>query len=362
MNARDALSTFAERRVDVVSTIDHPFPSPPVFLIDGHRRLFAKHPVNCLILNWDVSNPDDRRYRYDLVTDTGLVAKVRELYHYTPKTPYAIQSLSSTPWRLLLRAFDAASVELIKTGRLRRDCAGELRIRAEELIALLQTKQVAVPWIHTRHVLTTIYSILQRNELVSFIENNYQGYWNSWITKDWIPWCIENPPTGMSLRELCASGTFQRRVFRSVDGSECVEAGADSAPKELAAALRQGALIPSLELFYWSLAIGGVKHYGSDRDFFHRLSVQTGDESIKLLQLTEQGRDCERFLEFDSDVAVPLTVSGESFSAAQGEHTSSKLTRVTSMPAALILLGEKLRTLVDNLFAGHNSAQAVPPI
>ena len=92
----------------IISTIDHSYTSPPIHLFDGHLNLLQKYGSNVLILNWDVSLPSERTYRYDLITDTGLIAKISDLYHYKLDTPYSIQNFNLKPWELLPQYIEIA--------------------------------------------------------------------------------------------------------------------------------------------------------------------------------------------------------------------------------------------------------------
>jgi len=68
--------------IEIISTIDHPYTSPPSHIFDAHNYLMEEYGNKILIVNWDVSLPGERTYRYDLITDTGLIAKFPLLYHY----------------------------------------------------------------------------------------------------------------------------------------------------------------------------------------------------------------------------------------------------------------------------------------
>lgn len=84
--------------IRVISTIDHPYTSPPSHLFDAHNYLMNEYGDNILILNWDVSLPGERTYRYDLITDTGLIAKLPLLYHYRIDNFYCNQTFNKEPF------------------------------------------------------------------------------------------------------------------------------------------------------------------------------------------------------------------------------------------------------------------------
>ncbi len=80
--------------IEIISTIDHPYTSPPSHIFDAHSYLMEKYGDKILIVNWDVSLPGKRTYRYDLITDTGLIAKFPLLYHYNTEDFYCNQSFN----------------------------------------------------------------------------------------------------------------------------------------------------------------------------------------------------------------------------------------------------------------------------
>ena len=76
---------------EIISTVDHPYVSPPIRLLDSHRKLLKLHKKQRVcVLNWDVSQPNDRTYRYDLQIDLGFIIKNKSLFLFNEKEPYAL--------------------------------------------------------------------------------------------------------------------------------------------------------------------------------------------------------------------------------------------------------------------------------
>lgn len=92
---RDKFYHFTGKNFDLVSTIDHPYASPPIRLIDGHNSLKKIKDTNQLIpliCIWDVNSPDINRYRYDLSFDTGLMNnKDDNFFIFSDKLFYPLQ-------------------------------------------------------------------------------------------------------------------------------------------------------------------------------------------------------------------------------------------------------------------------------
>jgi len=64
---RSQFSTITGMDFEIISTIDHPYVSPPMRLVNGHALLYEKSKkAKICILNWNVSQPNDRTYNYDM--------------------------------------------------------------------------------------------------------------------------------------------------------------------------------------------------------------------------------------------------------------------------------------------------------
>ena len=137
----------------IVSTVDHPYTSPPIYLFDAHLHLMQTYSSDVLILNWDVSSPGDRTYRYDLITDTGLVAKLLNLYHYEPGISYNKQTLNQKPWNLLPQCIIIAAKTLKNKYQLSEKSYIYLQERAFIALDLAKKAYHATPWIYTRNLL-----------------------------------------------------------------------------------------------------------------------------------------------------------------------------------------------------------------
>src|SRR5947209_10482963 len=174
------------RDISVVSTIDHPYPSPPIHLFDGHLRLRRKYGDGVLVLNWDVSHPLDRFYRYDLITDTGLIAKQPALYHYQLDKSYSEQQFDPTPFLLLPQCIELAISALQVRRKLSDQFAFELVTRALDIVKQAESiYSIGIkPWSYTAALLKAYYRRLDQPELYALIEHQYSNYWLSTFTND----------------------------------------------------------------------------------------------------------------------------------------------------------------------------------
>lgn len=341
--------------VKVVSTIDHPYPSPPIHLFDGHLQLQRKYGDRVLIMNWDVSSPLDRFYRYDLITDSGLIAKQPRFYHYQLDMPYSDQRFNPSPWLLLPRCIERAASVLQAKRKLSDQFVGDLVARALDIVKQSEAVYSSdiQPWQYTAGLLKMYYEKLQQPQLRALlIERQYCNYWMSPITRKWIPWCLMNVDGAMAFRELQAKGIFRRATFRlrSIEGSS------ENIPEDLgkiAEAVAQGFLVPSLDVFYWSLAIAHIPHYGNDFGFFARLASAVGDPSFEALQHTKDEEDCRRFLKFDADYGILLDIEDDDVRQSKRINQPVKLTRVTSFSSVLVALGSEATEMLQDYANGR---------
>jgi len=325
---QNLLFQFSGKIFDVVSTLDHPYTSPPIHLLDAHLNLLEKFGSNVLILNWDVSLPGERTYRYDLITDTGLIAKLPNLYHYQTKIPYSNQTFNPDPWNILPQCITTAVKTINSKYRLRKNVSDGLEKRALVILDIAKKSYKTAPWLYTRNILMQFYLLFGKPQLYGFIEKQYANYWLSPIMTKWIPWCILNVDGTLSIQNLIKNKLFVRNPFRNTKQQE-LNILLSQNTKSLTKKISNGEITPSFDVFLWSLAIGEIKHYGNDFGFFQRLSDFTGIKSIAKLQLTKPNNDGVPFMKLFKDYAVLLTIDqhGEVFPSSY-PYQPSKPTRI----------------------------------
>jgi hypothetical protein len=238
----------------------------------------------------------------------------------------------------------------------------QLAARAHEVLHLSTSSfdMGLAPWQYTGNLLQKYYERLEQPELKSLIRSQYSYYWRSPIMTQWIPWCIKNTTGSLAFASLLSKGAFTRAPLRRSDESlpqlsemlPSPELAAESAPD----LITEGRLIPSLDVFLWSLAVAGIRHYGNDRGFFARLSMFCSEPSIANLQLTGAKEDCRRFINLDQDYGILLDIDEPSQArVALRVSSPSKLTRISSFGSAFVLAGDALITLLARYRRGEFS-------
>lgn len=330
------------RKFDVISTIDHPYTSPPIHLFDAHLNLLQKYGSNVLVLNWDVSLPGERTYRYDLITDTGLIAKSSNLYHYKLGISYYNQHFNSEPWELLPQYIGIAIKVISDKYHLPQISRQQIQYRVFNALNLAQKSYQSEPWLYTRNLLMNFYLFFNRPELSAFIERQYANYWLSPFMIKWIPWCILNVDGSLSLYHLLENKIFLRNPFRIVNqkNSDHIEVQKIQDLSILVKKISEGAIIPSFDVFLWSLAVAGIKHYGNDFGFFQKLSNITGIKTIADLQLTKYGEDATRFLGLATDYGVLFDNNSNKITVSNNPYHLSKITRINSFSSLYVIGGD----------------------
>lgn len=329
---------IVDSNIEIISTIDHPYTSPPSHIFDAHSYLMEKYGDKILIMNWDVSLPGERTYRYDLITDTGLIAKFPLLYHYNTENFYCNQSFNRVSL-LNLNCCINLSLEILKI----KYCLPENKINSiqnycDQIINLSQLSHNPTPWIYTKNLLINFYQLVERDNMANFIKNQYCNYWLSKIMIKWIPWCINNVEGELSVNNLIKNGVIVRTPFRL----NCkVDENLDLNKKNnLIKLIIKGDIIPSFDVFLWSLYIAGIKHYGNDFGFFNRLGIYLKNNKVNDYQISIPGKDAVKILTLDKDYGILFEIkeNGEILQS-QKHYQNSKGSRINSLFAAVIFGG-----------------------
>lgn len=329
------------RKFGTISTVDHPYTSPPIHLFDAHLNLLNTYGSDVQVLNWDVSLPGDRTYRYDLITDTGLIAKTSNLYHYRLDVPYNNQIFDPNPWALLPQYIPVAMKMISEKHHLSRVTIQETQERAFNVINIAHESYHPEAWLYTRNLLKNYYLLFDKPELSNFISHQYTNYWMSSFMADWIPWCILNANGPLSFYKLLNSDIFLRTPFRHVKQGYLEDSEIQD-PVVLIEKIRNGLVIPSFDIFLWSLTIAQINHYGNDFGFFERLSKFTGIESIAQLQVTKTGEDAKRFLKLSMDYGILFKTVPKTNEIIPSNYHPAKSTRINSFSSLYVIGGESV--------------------
>lgn len=362
---KEKLSYFLGRRVDAISTIDHPYASPPVRLIDGHHRvqsLFerAGHPLICI---WDVNAPDVRSYRYELCFDTGLLSgRDRSRLIFTDHASYPLQKPQSIDFLEQRERFRFVLGQLHdRTGQY-RICRENLFLKNFDVLAAVYeetTKNASNGTDFYQKLLQRFYVLLGFDDLAAFVRDSFYPFFGSPIMQRWIPYCIQETreePFGFA--NLLKAGLFKKPYFRTMLlprgtpgeflDKEYVLRNLD----EILSDMAKNVLVPTYEILFWTLFLSDIPHFGNDYGFFDRLKKTLDHLNVlhsdRQIQLTQHKEDSQFIVKFEKDRSFSYFVRDNHRTARR--NNSLKSSKISSLPALYLHLGRDLGPLIKNIF------------
>jgi len=330
---------------DVVSTVDHPFVSPPIRLVSSHTMLqqMSRKKKIC-ILNWDVSQPNNRTYRYDNQIDLLIVGKNRQLLMFDESLPYVLQKSNVVDLALYSKIF-FQSLDKMQADRRISSLEAERLTRNfnflySNVIDVMMGGDGRLIKNYTQNFLHNFYNMIQLEELAEFVNYNYQYYFNSELMTKWIPFCLRNSPSKKSITRLMEEGVILRRPFRAVDKAGIdVDNIRNESILEIARFIEESRIIPSIDIFYWSMELAGKKHFGNDYNFFERYSDLLHKKISTQITNRNDNPDSFNLYQVEEDYGMIHNNNKLSYPRVGAK---SKLTRINSMNSVYILKGEKL--------------------
>lgn len=356
---------FTNRTFDLVSTFDHPYASPPIRLVDGHNNLkkISDVGVKPLILIWDVNFPNINSYRHELVFDTGIFSnRDKNFFIFSPKTLYPLQKPKMVDFLDLRRR------TLLIKARL-RNLSNETKLDNNQQFIDNFDKLITIYKKTISHsdngidfyqeLLKQLYVLIGFDDLSNFVGDSFYSYFNSQITQKWIPYCIqETKNSSIGFFNLLNAGLFKKPYFRNIDIKNEDNKLSDPAYviKNIDMILRDienQILIPSYEIFFWTLFLAGIKHYGNDFGFFKKINVLADRYGYKLftssLQLTEHNKDCQNIIQFEKDRSFNCFLKNGKYVIKK--NNPLKISRISSFAALYCHLGEDLGKFIRDIFS-----------
>lgn len=340
----------------VMSTIDHAYISPPVRLLHSHKLLYevSKYkPVT--ILNWDVSQPNERTYRYDMQLDLMVIGRSKEHFLFSEGSPFATQVPHKLELDTYEKKFEMILDNLQATNKFSKEAVDQIHTNYTVLKEQVLDKIIKDDYLlpdYTKKSLININRLLKRNDIADFIDANYFYYFNSRLMTEWIPYCIETITGPRSIEKVFEAGIFGRRIFRYADGKTDDSEVNDLSylleyKKHITSLVRDCKLIPSIELLYWSLEYAGIQHFGNDYEFFERYGEYLGEQLSN--QLTTVSDDGSNYFEMKEDYGVSIDPCSGKY-LTKNSKSSVKHTRINSIYGIYILLGSKMLAINNTNF------------
>lgn len=355
------------KNFDIIATIDHPYASPPIRLLDGHYRLnkISNQGKNVLICVWDVNFPDINRYRYELVFDTGILSsRDKDFFIFTDKVFYPLQSPRLINFNELEKRMQFILNEL-------NDISWDLKnIRNKNFlenfwklveIYIKTIKNSENGTVFYQNLIKQIYKLIGFSELANFVTGYFQPYFGSDIIQKWISYCIkETKKEHFGFLNLLNLGLFKKPYFRSLTLCNIEELSdikyINKNINQILEMLENKNLIPSYEIFFWTLFLADIKHYGNDYGFFSKLNdcfLKLGLNTNNKIQLTEHNKDCLNIVQFEKDRSFNCFLNNGRYIVKK--NNPIKDSRISSFTALYCHMGNELSVVVKNIFESRNT-------
>ncbi|MCA9387354.1 hypothetical protein KC669_04945, partial [Candidatus Dojkabacteria bacterium] len=318
------------KEIDIISTVDHVYGSPPIRLVDSHNTLSALD-ANVMVLLWDTIIPNIHKYKSELILDSSIFSANEvdyflfdpERYYFEDfvKLPEFSKQISETETTLKRLSFKGSIIDLYIE-------------RLIELVNLFRcniqnNKTSSEFYISNLVDLYTKFSLPKA--LIDLVSSRMQSLFYSPILSEFLPEIIlltDNEPFGLK-NLISKTSLFKDPLFRNIKSKEKItkeEFLTDS--KRIIDALKEQFILPSHEIVLWSLALSDIKHYGNDFGFFCNFQSILDNLAIKnnlhKLQLTLPKQDGKNFIEFENSYSFILIGN-------KLIRTNTKISRVTNL-------------------------------
>lgn len=355
---REKFYKYTNKAFDVVSTIDHPYSSPPVRLIDGHNNLkiLSNWGLKPLICIWDVNFPNAGNYRYELALDTGILSiKDEKFFIFSDKLLYPLQKPKLIDFQELQKRMRLVLENLRNLPKKSKIIRDRKFIENFEKIADIYAKTINNSENGTffyQNLVKSLYNFIGLSDLANFTAKFFQPYFDGPISQEWIPYCIQetkDEPYGFF--NLLEMGLFKKPYFRTATyNSNEILFDKDNI-NTLLRLIRNKTLIPSYQIFFWTLFLAQIKHFGNDHGFFGRLNaaiVQSGFRFPNNIQVTEHNKDFNNIIQFEKDQSFNCSLKNDIYIIKKNNPV--KNSRITSIPALYCHLGNSLNGIVIDIF------------
>jgi hypothetical protein len=356
---RNKLYNYTNRVFDLVATIDHPYASPPIRLIDGHYKLkmLIENGLTPYICIWDATNPDVDRHRYDLIMDTGVFnTRDRNFYIFDDRILYPLQKP---------RLIDFAEIKKRVGLILSRLAISNSRVFLDNLEIVIDIYQRNIDKSINgtqfyQNLLSDFYTMLQFNDLAEFINKYSISYFLNSIITDWIPFCLkETKEESFGILSLFKKGLFKRRCFRHIteDKNTIIDVlDINNDFDQILSLLKSRVLIPSCEVFFWTLALADIKHFGNDYGFFNRLK-QIFPNFSNQIQLTQHNQDSSYIVRFAKNRSFSCFIKNGQYVIQK--NSPVKTSRISSIPAIFCHVGNYLGNIIRDILVEHTESQKI---
>lgn len=349
---------YINKTFDVVSTIDHPYVSPPVRLIDGHNNLkmLNDRGLSPLICIWDVNFPNANNYRYELALDTGILSlKDENFFIFSDKFLYPLQQPKLIDFQELKKRVRLVLENLHNLQNKSKIIRDAKFVKNFEKIADVYAETIKNSSDGTsfyQNLLKNIYNLTGLSDLANFTADFSQPYFAGPISQEWIPYCIqETKDEPYGLFNLLETGIFKKLYFRTTTYNNDEILFDKENINNILHLIKNKNLIPSYQIFFWTLFLADIKHFGNDYGFFDKLNKVIAGYSFQFpdnIQITKHNEDSNNIIQFEKDGNFSCSIKNDTYIIKKNNPV--KNSRISSVPALYCHLGNDLNKIIIDIF------------
>ena len=346
---RNLLEKTTDIKCNVISTIDHVFGSPPLRIIDSHQRLM-KMGKSTIIL-WDITQPNIHKYRADLIVDLGFyTSKNPKFFLYESRKFYHKGKLLLPDFSLQLKLLNQVLTRnLIRLNIAQKKAYIQRALNLVKIYNKNLKKCTKVSQFY-KSLLINLYNLLGLTDLAKYITKNMVPLSESGIIDKFLPELIiktKDKPFGL-LNLIANTEYLNKPYFRNISNQKLnfdlnnKRQLLDNIDK-VTDLLRNGALLPKNQIYFWAWSLCGIKHFGNDYGILEKLEnvFKSINVSIKTskLQLTQPKKDGINFIQFKNIQSYSLGNPRSRVVKFNMLHTKSS--RVTNMCTVYLHSGKE---------------------
>ena len=198
-------------------------------------------------------------------------------------------------------------------------------------------------------------------DLATFITESFQPYFGSVIIQKWIPYCIkETKNDQFGFLNLLNLGLFKKPYFRNLTSENTKELSnieyINKNIDKILKMLENKNLIPSYEIFFWTLFLADIYHFGNDYGFFNKLNDLFSKIGLNIndkIQLTEHNKDCLSIIQFEKDRSFNCILNNRQYFIKK--NNPIKDSRISSFTALYCHMGDDLGLVIKDIFKNKNT-------
>ncbi len=297
---------------DIISTIDHPYPSPVIRVYSSHNILLEeyqdKNNQKVLNLVWDTLIPEKDKKHLSKYINLSIIENKKEYKIYSNSKNYFLNKINKEVGFL-----DKIYNDFLLTAKKRTVTFKEVndKIIINNLKEILNIYRKSI--INSKNsyelyvnILSEFYILTDNKDLSNFILNNSKSLYLSNFY-DWVAYIIElTLNTKYDLRKFYQKG-YDKKFFRDYLTNETIYL--DNNIEDIISGIKNRKIIFSSKVFFWAIFLAGKKHFGNVDvktdlkawDFIKKWFRSEYDLNIEELQLTEYKKDSYKQVEIDGE-------------------------------------------------------------